>query len=101
VKSFVIALLVGFVLTGCAVSQGPRIAGSETSDVAPPDILIAFGDAKCAPCRRNKPTLEAWDRSGRYEVIFLEGWMGTITVPYYVVTRDGHQIYSTNNINDL
>lgn len=50
---------------------------------------------------RNRPTLEAWDKSGRYEVIFLEGWMGTITVPYYVVTRDGHEIFHTNNINDL
>lgn len=95
----VLLLLVGLCLTGC--SQGPRIAGSETSDVATPDILIAFGDKRCGPCMRNKPTLESWDASGRYEVIFLDGWYGKITIPYYIVTRDGKQIFQTNNLNDL
>lgn len=97
---FALVLLVTVLVTGCVVSQGPRLAGSETPDGAP-DILIAFGDRRCAPCMRNKPTLEAWNASGRYEVIFLEGWMGKITVPYYIVVRNGQQIFQTSSINDL
>lgn len=96
----VITLLVGFSLTGCTISQGPRLAGSKTPDVVP-DILIAFGDKQCGPCMRNKPTLGSWDKSGRYEVIFLDGWLGKISIPYYIIVRDGKQIYQTHNINDL
>ena len=99
-KSLVALVLVCFALTGCVVSQGPRTVGSETSNVAP-DILIAFGDKRCGPCRRNKPTLESWDASGRYEVVFLDGWLGTIPVPLYIVIRDGHEIFRTNDLNSL
>lgn len=99
-KSLVALVLAVSLTAGCVVSQGPRRAGSETSDAAP-DVLIAFGDKRCGPCMRNKPTLESWDASGRYEVIFLDGWLGTIPVPLYIVVRDGHEVYRTNNLNDL
>lgn len=99
-KSLIALALVVLFTAGCVVSQGPRTVGADTPDAAP-DILIAFGDTRCGPCMRNKPTLQSWDASGRYEVIFLDGWMGTIPVPFYVVTRDGKQIFQTNNIDDL
>jgi len=83
---------------GCAVSQGPQHAGTETPD---PDILIAFGDKRCGLCVQNKPTLEAWDAKGRYEVIFIDGFYGKLPVPLYIIVRDGLSIKQTNNINDL